>query len=258
MEEHSCHHWLDYDPGEPQYYNFEANVVAAGSKIADVYEQFSNARMSLEYMECKNFGDLISKTDELHLTMLRSRFLKEALAYYNYCIDLSWQVLWYFYGENDLGLIIDENRFFNSASKCNFEELTYKLTLAKEFKIRERLKSFFNSNLTREIRDMYNYLKHRGSTYTEGLGVQYEHLAVSVGYENPDGSVNEIKHRMLTRRTLDISSWQEKLKEFDKTFYHYFEELIKYIMPIGYLDNSYHMFAPYYYDKKIRSYIESR
>ncbi|AUD12460.1 hypothetical protein CW734_00925 (plasmid) [Planococcus sp. MB-3u-03] len=43
---------------------------------------------------------------------------------------------------------------------------------------------------------------------------------------------------MLSRESIDIGEWKEKLIQFDITFYSYFEDILKTLMPKEYLDNS--------------------
>ena len=74
--------------------------------------------------------------------------------YYNICIDLSWQVLWYYVGSKDISIINDKTRYNYEAQGCNLESLNYRLHLAKQEKLRTIINDFFNSDLVMEI-DIY-------------------------------------------------------------------------------------------------------
>lgn len=228
-EKYNIEHWKDYSPWIIQYSKYLPNVICSSVKIEDVYFQLCNARVSIDYMDLDNYGQLIGKNDYVHTQFIRSKFLFDALAYYNYCIDLSWQVLYFYFGDNDYGLLQDKNRFERTSKECNEGSLRLLLWFHKQNKLSDFVFTFFNSTHTKEIREMYNYLKHRGTFFIDGLGLNDEVLPIGL-----DGS----RLRMINRREVDLNQWKENLIYFDTTFFNYFNVLIHWIMPRDFTTNS--------------------
>jgi hypothetical protein len=243
---YNVEHWMNYTPFEPQYYKNEPYVIAAGLKIEDVYQSFSNGRADLSFIEVDNYGDVIAEHDELHLNYIRSKFLLSALSNYNYSIDLSWQMIWLFYGYIDYGHLYDKDKYLKATKDCTLESLRELLRYRKNYNLYLNIDNFFNSNLTRKVREKYNNLKHRGTFHFNGLGIQDDTLAISVdGY----------RHKMFKRPTIDLYEWKKVLTAFDIHFKSYFEYLIRVTMPRDYLDMSYDLLAPLEYHEKVKRYL---
>lgn len=243
------HHWINYAPQEAQYYNYDPHIVASSMKIEDTYQAFCLARASLSYMDVNNFGELISQNDIVHKTYIKSLFIQNALIYYNICIDLSWQVVWLYYGPSTLDLIYDKQFYSNSIKSCNLESLRYRLALAKQKKFYYVIEAFFTDSLTEKIREAYNYIKHRGTLYFENLGNNYKTLAITV---------NDFTPSMLYRDKFNMEEWIDNLIEFDDKFVNYFEDIINFIIPKGYTNTKFDFAAPFDYHDKLRNYLESK
>ncbi|WP_342549995.1 hypothetical protein NST69_15565 [Paenibacillus sp. FSL P2-0089] len=229
-EYEDVHHWLDYSPKDPQYLRFSPNILAAGFKIVDVYRSFCYGRQSLLFVESDDYGELVfPKGDNIGTLSLRANFLLNALAFYNYSIDLSWQVSWFLYGDFGVEIIEDSSKFSKISTLCTFDELNYLLTLSRDYKSRKIYRDFFNHKLTVELREKYNLIKHRGSLHFNGLGIQYEHIGIQINGKIP---------RMLVNEVVEVDHLKKDLIEFDIMFKHYFEGIIK-NMPNDYLKNSY-------------------
>lgn len=222
--------WRRYRPSDPQYiryYENGSNYILAGIKIGDIYEQISLARASLIYLDVENYGQLISKHDDMHLLMIRSKFLFDALALYNYCIDLSWQFLYLVCGDAHKGIIFDEKYYLQSLKECDAESLEGRLVKICGLKeLHNKTTKFFNDPLTKEIREAYNYIKHRGTYHIEGLGLNDTHAGMSFNGQTIP---------FITRRTMNLNDFTEKLIEFDDNYFKYFSDLISETMPLEYL-----------------------
>lgn len=233
LENYNIEHWRKYAPELKQYIEFgkeNANIILAGYKIQDVYTQFSMARASLLYLEVEDYGQLISGNDDTHLTFIKSKFLFDALALYNYCIDLSWQVLYLYHGDAHFGVIQDDKYYLQSSSDCNLETLQGRLVkIAKKNVLFKHVNDFFNTSLTSELRESYNYIKHRGTFHIEGLGLNDTHIPIDM-----DG----FKMKMLNRRSIKIDEFKEKLIQFDISFIKYFESIIESLIPEDYVGTS--------------------
>lgn len=233
IEIHNIQHWRKYRPDISQYVKFaqeHANFILAGHKIEDVCTQFSLARASLLYLEVDDYGKLISKNDDIHLKYIRSKFLFDALALYNYCIDLSWQVLYLYHGDAHFGVVQNEKYYLQATKDCDKESLRGRLViLAKRDKLYDYVLDFFNAPLTKEVREAYNYIKHRGTFHIEGLGLNES--AVPIGMAGT-------KLKMLSRKSINLEEWKEKLIQFDLSFVSYFDDIINTLIPEEYLETT--------------------
>jgi hypothetical protein len=219
--------WLKYSPGIPQYSKFLPNVICAGVKVADVYHTIRHARASLIYMDLEDYGQTIAENDYTHVQYIKSKFFFDALAYYNYSIDLSWQVLFLYYGDEDYGMLQDKFRYEQDIKKCRMATLEKRLERKGQNELLEYVNSFLNLPLTDSVRDEYNYLKHRGTYYIDGLGENDEYFPFGLA-----GS----RLKMINRREIDLESWKGKMIEYDKSFVNYFNEIVK-IMPQDYVSS---------------------
>lgn len=226
-------HWMSFRPGMTQYVRFsedQAHLLLAGHKTEDIYRQYKMARASLMYLEVEDYGQLIGKNNDIHFTFIRSKFLFDALALYNYCIDLSWQMVYLYHGDAHFGSVQRKEYYMQASKDCNYESLKGRLMkVNKRDELFDHIDKFFNAKLTNEIRQAYNYIKHRGTFHIEGLGLNETSVPIGlVGHQL----------KMLSRESIDIEEWKEKLIHFDISFYNYFEDILNILMPKEYLDNT--------------------
>ena len=244
------HNWARFDPIEYQYYKYEEHIVLAGFEIFNVYETLCLARTSLDYIECDDFGQLISFNDDVHLAFIRKIFMQNSIIYYNICIDLAWQVLWLYYGESSLRLVYNEDYLEKTLKECSYEGALYRITLAKQYKLREIIEEFHKYLKKTGIREAYNYIKHKGTFYYKNLGVNDRNMLCSF---------NGIDLKMLNRKEIDLNEWSSKLIEFDDRFTTYFTNVIDYIMPKDY-DESISLLSneALQYFLKVKNYLNNR
>ena len=227
----SIHRWAEYAPKESHYYLFSCNLLMACHKIEDVYQTMCLARVSLANIKSENFGELIDEHNTFSIAVMKFTFINSAISYYNYCIDLSWQVLWiYFNPENVEHLAHDSRYYEKSTRECTLDGTKYRVTLAYEKKISDFIEKFFLRKETQNIREKYNYIKHRGLYSMKGLWKN--HKKSSIGYGGNGGTRLNLIHR----RELDVEKLIEELIEFDKVFVAYFEMIIEYIVPNNFLN----------------------
>jgi len=217
--------WHEYELNDVHYMHFSANILASIHKIGDVFHTFCNARAALLFAYQKKIERLMNNDTESEVTFIRSHLLLNSLVLYNICIDLSWQVLWLRFGTENLELIHNNKIYDHSLNECNFETLQYRLTLAKEFKIRDYIKNMFESNLWGDIRRKYNYHKHRGSFYIEGLGENRDKLMFSLNGQQP---------KCIAREEFNLEEWTGKFIVFNGQFLTYFENIIGFVIPQNY------------------------
>lgn len=228
-ETHDIHFWRDYFPEEQHYVVYDPHIIYSTFKIEDVYHSIANARTNLSFYQVENYGEMISQHDEIHLTFVRSRFLANSLAYYNYAIDLSWQVLWFYWGDSSYLFMEDNDLYEKYAGLCSIKSLNELLRRYSDDSIREYINSFFQNDLTQEIRRSYNYIKHRGIMHTPELDVQYTNSLIAIRTDLSQDE--EYSFSLLTKRTFELQEWSLKLIEFDKIFHSYFREIIQHVTP---------------------------
>lgn len=221
----NIHHWTRFDPQDDQYCKYDTYVVLAGFEIFNVYETLCLARTSLEYIECSDFGQLISFNDDIHLAFIRKIFMQNSIMYYNICIDLAWQVLWLYYGESSLDLIYNDKCFNKTLNECSYEGVLLRITLAKQYKLKGVVEEFHRYLQNTGIREAYNYIKHRGTFHYNNLGTNYDNMMMRF---------NGIDMKILSRKEIDLDEWINRLVEFDNNFSTYFSYIIEYIMPKDY------------------------
>lgn len=223
--------WYKLEPNDFHYMHFSdrANILASLHKVADVFHTFCNARAALLFAFQNSYEGFLREENESGLAFMRSHLLLNSLVLYNILIDLSWQVLYLRFEEEDtdigIELITDKKRYDKCISDCNFDTLQCRLTLARELKIRDYIKAMFQSSLWQEIRKKYNYYKHRGSFHIEGLGDNRAKLMFSINGQQPT---------CFNRQEFDLEEWAEKLIEFNGQFQQYFDNIIGFILPMDY------------------------
>ncbi len=231
--------WFKYEPNNIQYVRFcESNpsAIAAGHKIADVYNSFSMARMSLLFSCEKDYGDLASQDDEIAKLMVKALFVQNAIYQYAICEDLSWQVAWAYILPADISYLMN-NEYEKMAKECNrdnlFEQLNCGIaqkSLVAE-KIKEVVEKFDNDKNIMKFRTLYNYLKHRGNIHIEGLGYEDEYLMTMV---------NGKAIRKLSREKYTLEQLQDLAWNYHIRFEDYFSELINAVMPEDFTNNTVH------------------
>src|SRR5699024_6273421 len=228
---HEFHSWHNYLPQEKNYANFEPRIIYALQKVDDVYYAFANARYNLYLTENENYGQLISEYAETSLKMVRSYFLMNALNFYNFAIDLSWQVMFFYTSDNSLYFLASPDSYDKYSNQCSYETLVNKLKYRKESALLHIANSFYNNSLFRELRELYNYLKHRGTLHFQGLGKQYNnpYMGVSIDEES-------VTYKIFKKRKVEIRELKSKLINLDVLFYNYFNSILSCIVPSNYME----------------------
>lgn len=227
---HDCSNWHVLFPIEKHYINFDPNIIYALNKVDDVYYMFSNARFNGYMTENNNYGDMVASHDQLHLKFVHSGFLMNALNFYYFAIDLSWQVIYYYSIDSSYYFFCDQKEYDKYSNACTYDNVVRLLKYRKDQNLLEVLKSFSTNELVLELRNLYNYMKHKGTIHFEGLGLQYSNpmMGVRMGDEN-------ITYKLFVKREQKIEDLKSKLIELDKLFYDYFNKILEIIVPENYL-----------------------
>lgn len=221
------HFMNDYQIDETNYGFYEPNIIYSCNKLNDIYMTYALARMNLLFTVNKNFGDFA--TDELSEKFLRPQLLMNSLHYYNILIDLSWQLIW-FYIRTDLNEKLPTSEIYEKeARECNYEILSYYLVLKKENKLRTSyLKQFFENNITKDIRELWNYSKHRGIFHFDGMGKNSSKMNMNF---------NNMIIPIVARKELQIKVLTNQLLEFDVKYHKYLTDLVTLFFPKNFTTN---------------------
>ncbi|KMT23112.1 hypothetical protein [Clostridium cylindrosporum] len=221
------HYLLKYTPYEDKYGLYTTNILFTAIKIVDVYHTICIARANLHYMDNDDYGNFAS--DEISKLFVNTLLIQNALIYYNFAIDYSWQVMWLYYSPMIKDMMPTNELYESTIKECDYQKLRLRLTLANEFKLRKfYLENFFENNNTQEIRKLYNFIKHRGTVHFPGLGMNENKASVGLfGMEMP----------LISRESIDPDKLKNQLIDLDNMFVEYFEEIIGFLIPSEYLLN---------------------
>lgn len=209
--------WIDYEPLDDQYGIYDSNIIVSMHKIGDVYDNFCRARALLIDVDNVENGNNISNL------YLKSALLLSALMHYETCIDLSYQVIWFRYIENDnIKLITNKKHLSKQLRKCNYISLKKNLEEKGYQEIIEYIDSITSRHLWKKIHSLYNYYKHKGSLHIEGIGKNPQYSMIMIGEKRP---------HILYRKEFNVDEWTELLIRFNGEFINYFNEIIKKILP---------------------------
>ncbi|WP_194758485.1 hypothetical protein [Priestia megaterium] len=196
----------------------------------------ASARSYLSDLECDDFGQLIFKHDEDHLQYLKWKFLQGSLAHYNYAIDISWQVLWFYLGDNSFLFMNKPKLYEKYSTRCSMDRLEMKLKICNMTEMKEHINTFFNSKTTLKLRELYNYIKHRGSLNINKSEEWQTHFSMSCQDKVSD---RVYLPTMIARRNFDLEELRQTLIDFDISFHDYFEKIISLVMPKDFIDTKY-------------------
>lgn len=221
------HYFLDYSADESNYGLQNHNILYCAHKLNDIYSIYCIARANLHYLDNEDFGDFAR--DDLSIEFVKVQLVMNALHYYNILIDFSWQLIW-FSIRNDLNSKILTPKVYNDVAKdCNYEKLRYELTLLRDFKMRDCiLSNFFSQKIVQDIREKWNFLKHRGTFYFKKLGMNPSQMKISF-----DGMNIPIVNRI----EIDKDDLRDTLIEFDNMYYKYITHIMDLIFPKDFLEN---------------------
>lgn len=227
--------WFKYQPLDAQIIRYAKNkssILAAGQKIMDVYNAFANAKQSFRSAGYENYGDLCGD-NEISKLYTKYHFLICSIMEYNACRDLCLQVVWAYIQPSSLESLA-QNQYRDTEKECTSETVHKELKrLIKEGRtelktLKKILGKFETDKSITDVRDICNYIKHRGTIHFDGLGNNLDKMLLTV-----NGHVV----RTLGRPTYTFNEVEEILWNFHKDFQKYFNQIIDMIIPKDYMDN---------------------
>ncbi|AUN12778.1 hypothetical protein [Paraclostridium sordellii] len=238
MELKDFSHLYEYRPNYMHYIKdeYDIGILASGQKISDIYYILNMGKINLEiYVNDEYIEE--NKEDENMYKFMKSTNLFNALSYYNYALDYSWQVVYFYASNNNTLDLIYDNLYEKFSKYCNKSEINEILNFSKSLAEKDKknnidflikhIDSFLSNENTEYIRKMYNYLKHRGMIYTSELYNDSNHLPISV-----EGQ----KLKKLYTRYIDPDNLFKKLCQYHNAFINYIDVIINKIIPEGYTE----------------------
>ena len=238
MELKSFNHFITYNPNAMHYIKreYDTGILASGKKISDIYYILNMGKINLDIYINNEYIKYYTE-DELMNKFMKSMTLFNSLSYYNYALDHSWQVVYFYIGsQNNLELIY--NNLYEKLSKnCTLNTVNTMLDFAKSIAeddkkdtieyLKNHIHDFFTTDNTEYIRELYNYLKHRGMVHSEGVGFNSNYLPISLG---------DKKLEQLYTREINPEYLFNELKTYHNNFISYMDEIINKIMPYEYTE----------------------
>lgn len=233
--------WEKYRPVPLDYYsNIDRQDLLCRFKLAQIYQNFCLARMNCIFSN-KNtdYGELDSEGKNKE--WLEKMFIQNAIVYYNFCIDLSWQmVFFYCVSKSDEDFNITEEKISEIENNVTFDSLhellKFQLSIQNQNnelqKLLDLVTEFWTKNLPENFRQDYNYIKHRGTLDIFGISKKENKYPFKFEEHKINITVPDFK-------TLDVSQYTETLKSFHQLFYKYIESLIEIIVEPNFKPSKY-------------------
>lgn len=224
--------WSKYSVNQIDFYsNAERHDLICRCKLMQIYQNFIIARENLIFSDERNsYGDLLE--DEGDKECFQKIFVQNALLYYNFCVDLSW-VLIYLYC-----LPVNEDNFNISNEQVIKAEKIVDYTFIKEYLKAQKehavvgLKNDLESLLTTikefwekidkktSFRNDYNYIKHQGAYDILGINPK-----IFFKFKGIETNIDIIESRKF-----DISEMTNMCVEFNNSFIEYMDKIIEIVI----------------------------
>lgn len=171
------------------------------------------------------------KLRDLSQNVVENFFLQNAIIYYNSCIDLSWQLIYFQYMPKKEGKFnITNEEMEEIEKKINLKSLEKLLEVKPEDEIEKERKEkithlvtkFLSEKIPKRFRDDYHYIKHRGTFDIFEVETETDSLFVVNG-KKPDITIFRLKE-------FDSEGYIDMLLDFHNAFIKYIETLIEIII----------------------------
>ena len=229
------HAWKGYEPSEIQYTAYiqdQPELIAAGHKIQDFYLAFCEARSTFLHA-CETTPN---DRDELFQIMST---VNAAILQYGLCYDLLWQIAWAYVTPASFDSIC-RNDPAELEKDCTRDHLLERLNCnitqnPVPGTIDRKILQWFNDTDSKpqinELRQIYNYIKHRGIIAISGYCGKQEPM-ITIGDQKDPNKKTTIQ--FLTRREETIIGLEEKIADYHFALEASADELIALIIPLDY------------------------
>ncbi|MBW4861756.1 MAG: hypothetical protein KZY57_02880 [Paeniclostridium sp.] len=221
--------WSKYLPSDMHYVlsRYDMGIMSCARKIHDCHWSIAMGRIELLKYKDNEYASVF-KESNMGNELVKTSSLYSALAYYNYTLDYSWQII-YFYCQNKCDWDFVYSKMYNE-----IEEKCKKKVLKKQIKIcrlrdsknlealDELIDKFYTYDNTKCIRDYYHYLKHRGMIYTDLIGDSNEELHYTI---------QGVTAKKLPIKKINLDELYDKLVNFHNSIVEYISKIIDIIIP---------------------------
>ena len=234
--------WKTYFTQELDFYsNNERQDLICRFKLQQLYQNLCIARINFIFSNKEtNYGDL-NKNNE-NKEWISNLFLQNSLVYYNICIDLSWIMAGlYFLPKKDNDFNITEEEIDKYEKSIDYENLQEQLNMqydianpnekAKIDKLRTVINNFWINEIPEDFRQIYNYVKHRGTLDIFNIEKENSVLFLVNGKE-PNIKIPRIKE-------FDAEKYIDIIINFHNLFIKYIDDLIEILIKPNYIPPKY-------------------
>ena len=237
--------WEKYATNQLDFYaDTERRDLMCRYKLIQIYQNFYIARMNILFSDEKNnYGDMLNIESKQNIQKI---FIQNALLYYNFCIDLSWTMIYLYCMPKRSECNITSEEVKNAEKIVDYEFLVAYLNaqyknLKVDFKNKIKLlldivKKFWIKILNDDFRQIYNYIKHQGAydilDINPPIFMRVEGIEIDIDIiKSPEFDVDKIT-AMLIEFNNEYIEYLDKIIEIiidssnTKEFYN-FEDLIK-------------------------------
>lgn len=163
-----------------------------------------------------------------------------SLIQYGISLDLCWQIIWANFQSSSMEILL-KGEFEKMEKYCTNKELNNRLNYCISMegnggkvalKIKKLLNEFTNKKTIKDLRDVYNYIKHRGTIHIEGLGNNYDRLPFDI---------NDIDIPKINRKSYSLDELEKLLILYDKDICCFIESLVKELIPEEYNNDHFNL-----------------
>lgn len=223
--------WNKYAVSQLDYTsNAERHDLACRYKLMQISQDFFIARMNIIFSdERTDYVDLLKCG--LDKECMQKIFVQNALLYYNFCIDLSWIMIYlYCLPQKELDFNIPNEEIEKAEKQVNYDVITeylkFQISITDgEIKCKlERLlhiiDDFWNKVIKNNFRPIYNYTKHQGA-----YDILYINPKKFFKFENFKTNID-----IMESKKFDINKMTNMCIEFNNNFIEYMEKIIRIVI----------------------------
>lgn len=221
--------WSKYLPSDMHYVlsRYDMGIMSCARKIHDCHWSIAMGRIELLKYKDNEYSSIF-KDSNMGNELVKTSSLYSALSYYNYTLDYSCQII-YFYCCDEKGWdFVYRKKYNNLSRECEKRLLKKHITRCrlrdnKKLKSLKRLFFMFDTEKnTKDIREYYNYLKHRGMIYTDLIGDSNDELHYTI---------QGITAKKLPIEKVNLDELYDKLANFHNSIVEYISKIIDIVIP---------------------------
>lgn len=139
-------------------------IVETSRRLQDLYHTIVNARFNFAISCADQYPHLLAENTERNVLKVKSLFLNNAVMWYNNTFDHILQVIWVYYGlfiNKGVAKKITTDRLDQIMSSCKYDSL---MSVGKDvvpLSLLNNVKTIYESECYRKIRNWSNIIKHR-------------------------------------------------------------------------------------------------